>query len=127
MRVYQSNFTNIILNSSVIMRDSFKNSMIWSSAGFTGDPDSCNIPHNITKGMKHSHISQLFRYNNTMKTVRLQALFPISGYSEVESKWSDVLLAHVSHLGCLLHSNTCRDGKRKFREWLLKHLSRFKP
>lgn len=85
--------------------------MIWSSAGFTRDLDSGNTPHNITKGMKHLHISQLFCYNKTMKTVRLQALFPISGYSEVESKWSDVLLAHVSYLGCLLYSNTCKDGK----------------
>lgn len=60
--------------------------MIWSSAGFTRDLESANTPHNITKGMKHLYISQLFCYNNTMKTVRLQVLFPISGYSEVESK-----------------------------------------
>lgn len=76
--------------------------MIWSSPGFTRNPDCGNTPHNITEGMKHTHISQLFSYNNTMKTVRLQVLFPISGYSKVESKWSDVLLAHDSYLCQLL-------------------------
>lgn len=99
----------------MITRDSFKNSMIWSSAGFTRDLDSGNTPHNITKGMKHLHISQLFCYNNTMKTVRLQVLFPISGYSKVEPKRSDVLLVHASFLGCFLHSNTCKDGKSAIR------------
>lgn len=56
-----------------------------------------------------------------MKTVRLQVLVPVPGCREVQSKGWEAVLAHGSCLGCLLYSNTSKDGKELCH---IKHLNK---
>lgn len=56
-----------------------------------------------------------------MKTVRLQVLVPVPGCREVQSKGWEAVLPHGSCLGCLLYSNTPKDGKELCH---IKHLNK---